>query len=410
MRMKLFNGKIQSDHLIFIIAWSLFILTVLLQETIWYTNIEGGAVTLMFKLIRYIAYMLCIWVCIYKHIKNVVLVCILLLVAGLALSMVGSTNKTMFLYFLVIIGAYGINSTTIIKVSLFWQLVVVFGTVLLSQTGLIEDYLFGDYIRLRHGLGFNWATVAPIIFFYCMLQYIYLRREKVRLYEYIIMEVINYILFKLTDSRMAFYFSTLFLAFFFFANLVKRTPLKVKIGKWKYGLCALPAVAAVGSVLLHAFYDEHNGLYSTLNVLLSKRLELGFAAIRDHGITWLGQKIEWIGFSSKPLAGEYNYVDCSYLQLLIEYGILFLLIVIVIYTILIYRAVKAQDNYLLVILCIVLVFSITEPRLMNFAYNPFPVLVMSMLATADTVSGSEKDRTGIIYIDHWRKKRQKISG
>lgn len=76
----------------------------------------------------------------------------------------------------------------------------------------------------------------------------------------------------------------------------------------------------------------------------------------------------------------YNYVDCSYLQLLLEYGVLFLIAVIGIYTVAIYRAVKVQDYYLVWILLIVLLFGITEPRLMNFAFNPFPLMAFCRLS------------------------------
>ena len=75
----------------------------------------------------------------------------------------------------------------------------------------------------------------------------------------------------------------------------------------------------------------------------------------------------------------YNYVDCSYIQMMLEYGVIFLAIVVGIYTIAVYRAVKEEDWYLVFALLIVLGFGITEPRLMNFAFNPFPLMAFCRL-------------------------------
>lgn len=40
---------------------------------------------------------------------------------------------------------------------------------------------------------------------------------------------------------------------------------------------------------------------------------------------------------------------------------------------------KRKDYYLVTILTAILVFSMTEPRLMNFAFNPFPILLFSTI-------------------------------
>ena len=55
----------------------------------------------------------------------------------------------------------------------------------------------------------------------------------------------------------------------------------------------------------------------------------------------------------------YNYVDCSYLQILIQYGVLFLLAVMVLYTIGMIRAYKANDFWMITLFTIICVYSIT---------------------------------------------------
>lgn len=106
--------------------------------------------------------------------------------------------------------------------------------------------------------------------------------------------------------------------------------------------------------------------------MLSGRLELGCFGWRDYGFSLLGTKIEWIGFSHNATAGAYNYVDCSYMQILLENGLIPLVIIIAVYTYIMYMAVKEKDFYLQTAVLLITAFSITEPRLLNLAYNPLP--------------------------------------
>ena len=46
-----------------------------------------------------------------------------------------------------------------------------------------------------------------------MVLYIYLREERAHLIEYVILEAVNFGLYKLTDARMSFYLSTLLLIY-----------------------------------------------------------------------------------------------------------------------------------------------------------------------------------------------------
>ena len=86
-----------------------------------------------------------------------------------------------------------------------------------------------------------------------------------------------------------------------------------------------------------------------------------------------------VGFGIDESGVGYNYVDCSYLQYMLEYGVVFIAFVLAVYTIIIYRAVKKEDYYLVWICMITLVFSITEPWLFNFTFNPIPILVFSKM-------------------------------
>ena len=209
---------IANDELLFYVAWSLFLLTTMFELT---SFAQDGMFGKLLQLIRYGAYALCIVSICYKFFHKNRLFGIAGMALVLVLSLLGSTNKTMFLYIFLIVAASGMIAQNVVKVSfitmgLFWLMIIVG-----SQIGLIEDYIFDPEQRARHSLGFSWTTTGAILFFFLVLQYVYLRKKKITYIEVAIFESINFILYKLTDSRMAFTLLTLFLVTVVFIKLGK---------------------------------------------------------------------------------------------------------------------------------------------------------------------------------------------
>lgn len=369
-------NKITKSEILFFSAWVLFLISILL-ETISYFS--AGSPLIITKGIRYIAY----YICCYKLFKsrfskNNIIVLGVVLIAFL-ISCISSTNKTLLLYLLVLFPSINIDKRKIMRLTTWIQGIFLAIVVLLSQTGILEDYLFGKHSdRIRHGLGFSWTTTGPILYFYFMLGYIYLRKEKFSVAEAILLEVINIFFYQLTNTRMAFMLSTLFLIFFSVQNLNRRRWKKLSKLKGFYllipmALCLLAFVSAI-------YFNPNQHIFASVNKLLSNRLMLGHQAIKEYGFTLFGQPIKWMGYSIKhpTLANsKYNYVDSSYLQLALNYGVLLITVVVAMYTYGIYKAIRQQDYYLVFIYLFVLVFALTEPRLMNFAFNPFPLMVFS---------------------------------
>ena len=108
------------------------------------------------------------------------------------------------------------------------------------------------------------------------------------------------------------------------------------------------------------------------------RLSLGRKGMVDYGITLFGQPVKWVGNGLQVLlngySAEYNYVDSAYLQILYQYGCLLLILILIVFSALVYISIKREKFYLTWILLIISVYCITEPRLVNLTYNPFILL------------------------------------
>jgi hypothetical protein len=385
----------KRSELIFFLAWIFFLFSLLFESTALYQTYQESFSTLT-KGLRYCAYLICCFKIIFynRNVKQKSLAVLLFIILCFILSCIASTNKTMILYLLILLGAIGVESKRLIKLTIWIQGVFLSVVVILSKIGILQDYVFGKGTnRIRHGLGFSWTTTGPILYFYFLLGFIYMKKEKFTLKEAVLLEIINVFFYQETDSKMAFLLSSLFLFIFVFESKFKREKQSLKsLEHDKLFLMLIPILLLLIAIFSAKLYDPSKNILNSLNSLLSNRLELGHRAIEKYGFSIFGQKIEWVGFNiQRPtLDNEYNYVDSSYLQLTLEYGFLFIFIVIGIYVYGIYRAIESEDRYLLYIYIIILLFALTEPRLMNFAFNPFPLLIFTY-ASEDKTYLNEKD-------------------
>ena len=382
------TGKMKSksrDNFIF--RWEIVFLGALIIYIV--SNILAGSVltysstdqlTVMHyitKLCRYVAYAMFTLKIIYDaYYSRRSLVYLLIIFSLVGLTYLGCVNKTILFYLLVVVAAIGIPSNHVLKVTCWTQVIMLILLVAGSQLGIIMDYVRVDSGRIRHFLGFSWTTTGPILFLFVMLQYIFLKCGVISWIEGLILLFVSSFFYIMTNARLAFFMSVASITFFLLFNK------SIKNGRFVITLkkifIMIPEMIALFAFAIHYFYNPNNQIFYRLNTLLSGRLYLGKNAIEKYGIHLFGQKIEWIGYGiSENLRGEYNYVDCSYLQIIVEYGVVFLLLVLAIYSLMIKKSIENKQYYLTWILLIILVFSITEPRLLNLTFNPFVFLAVT---------------------------------
>ncbi len=375
----------EKRKILFYLAYGIFMISSVLELTSWSMDLSGNPTIFaqILKYIRYIAYLLCILKISTKKFRKkediiLLIFSYIILIAGY----LGSLNKTMVLYMLIIIAAEDIESEDVIKISLLIQSIILSAVVFLSQIGIIEDYIRDPDIRPRHFLGFIWTSMGPYLYFFIVLEIIYLKKEKISKLQYLIMFVMGYWFYAMTDSKMAFFLITLILLFFSVLNKqIRQGFFLKKIKKISY---FIPFSIAVFAIMIHLLYTENNKLIKKINDVLSGRLQLGYQAIKEYGIKLFGQPIEWIGYSRmEELKGTYNYVDSSFVRLLLEFGLLFLILVIIAYGLILKRSIDNKDFYLGWIVIFVLIFNITEPRLVNLTFNPFILLSFARINSSE---------------------------
>ncbi len=366
--------RISKKEFLFLISVTVYLSALLLELTVLEIN---DAVLTALQYIRYVCYLLAVIKIIvdWYNAKSVWRILIVAILVGITI--LNLRGNTYAFYLLMIIAAKDVDFRKIIRQACFVQGIGLIVVVAASEVGFIENYLYiQNNSRIRYGLGFIYTTTAPILFFFFMMCYIYLRKEKMRIYEFAVLEAINYWFYFMTDTRFSFYLSSIMLVYVFFMRYFWQNRKDIiRKNRW---LILTPSACCVGALLLHICYNPENANWTALNTFFNGRLRLGWNAFHTYGVTIFGQNIQWIGGSKLAAAGDYNYVDCSYMQLLLECGIIFLILVIAAYTYMMFVGIRIKDFYLQTILLFIVIFSITEPRLMNLAFNPFPLLAASV--------------------------------
>lgn len=221
---------------------------------------------------------------------------------------------------------------------------------------------------IRQSLGFGWVTYSANYFLSYAICGIFLNKGRKHLFLFVFaLGAVSIILFLLTNTRVAFYETILLLLLYILVE-------KRKLDLTRFFVVRLLLIfsfliCAVFSIWIAFNFDNGNPVMRMINEMMTYRLSLANTATKLYGINIWGNSIAW---TLTPTATEsYMYVDISYVQILIQYGLVVFIYVLLLFTLLMHRFVKDKNNIAIICLLMIALHSITDPQLFNLAYNPF---------------------------------------
>lgn len=323
-----------------------------------------------------------------------------ILMAAGGLTAFCSGDRSILFIFIMMTAAAGTDAQRMLKCIFTVRTLILLITVLLTEAGVTEDYLFDATDRVRHSLGFTWTMLAPTVFLFVVMCYVNIRRERMTLVEVLLIGAVNIWLYEMTNTRSVMLVCMVYIVWTFLMGLRLRAKKRSTAGKempaqrprrnWRMVLTAVPTLCCITAIALHACYSPLNPVMEFLNRKLSGRLKLGYTAMGRYGITWFGQPITWIGWSRRRVESLYNYVDSSYLQILLNMGIVMLCVIVFLYSYMIFRAVRENNLYMVLTLIMICVLCMVEPRLAQPEFNPFLLLAFADDSRNSEVSGREQ--------------------
>lgn len=373
----LHNIRVKQEHL-FLTAYTLWLIDALFSITMWN---DIAILCTLGNYMQKLAYLLLIGQFLTKkaYTKRDA-VGLFMIVGSAAIAYHSVYNNTFLTAMIFIYFAADVDFKKVLRQTVIVQGVFMAVTICAATFGLIENTLWDvGNGRFRYALGYRYCSYSAHILLFITLAWVSMR-EKITIAETAVLLGLNTGLYVLTDSKTDYFLCLLALIGYgviWFICKWKEHPRFWLLGMAaKYG-CGL---VALFSVLFHALYREDSPIWGRLNIWLNHRLQLGYDAIHQYGFSLFGQAVRWYGMGSlkKDSTLVYNYVDCAYLKLLIEAGVVLVLVMIAGFYFVGRRLIETRQYYLIWSLLIAFAYGIVNVHVVMVSFGGL-ILVLSLL-------------------------------
>lgn len=390
MYRQLKNKVIKNKEVIYITSLGIFLISTILSSN---TQIGESSVSIITTLSRYLSLTIVIIKILMCDIQQynkstwirIGVLCFISIIVGKV-----SDSRLLFQYLVLILGSYKVNFDKVAKSALIIEATTVSVIILLAITNVIPNRVFGRTNNdvIRYALGFKYSTYPAIYMWYFTTLYLYIKKEKISWCQYSVLAVINIIFYIITDSRTELICSLgiilITISFYnchnkkikmFFANITKYSVIIFTI------ICVCITIG----------YNPKISFMNKLNKALSGRLSLAQKGMENFGITIFGNKIEWIGlslvYSGVNTAKEFNFVDIAYLNILYNYGLVTLIIILYFFCGVTKKQIEKSNTYFCCTMLIIAIHGIINPQLFQITYNIFILLFVELI-----ISCKEEDK------------------
>lgn len=329
-----------------------------------------------------------------------------------ALCFVLSWNKTQYIFLLdlviLIIGAKGVSFRKIAYVYLITAVILLGLSIIASQTGVIRDLTYYKNETFYHSLGIIYTTDFAAHVCYIVLVYCYLRRKDLTYLECAIIILLSLIVFRLTKARLNSLCLLLIAVLFMFYKVLDRCKVKwtfvEKIEKLTNLLMTFSSVIfCIFFVGLTFLYKPHSRTLEKINLFFTGRLSLGHDGIDKYGLSLFGTPFDLVGAGADNFyRSNYNFIDSSYVLILLRYGVILLLAVCIMMVVCSWRSYKLGNRSLLIVLTILSLQCMVEHHMLELAYNPFLLLIFSKWKEQEVAENeqalSSYKRLGVVFV------------
>lgn len=329
----------------------------------------------------------------------------LLLIAVAALGLIYTMNTDEALPFspvvFAIIGALGVSADYVLFAGICGNLVMIATNIVITLTGnpglFLNRYQDRDFFYLGDDVFYvsKWnncsSTDLAAHYFWIIAAYLWIRGKKLTWGEKIALSALNALVYSLSGSSTSLLCITIILAF---AVILKLSP-KVKSlfgysDKTKPGLidksvrffnavisfCSRYSfvIFAIICIFFAYVYNIADPVSNKINNLLHYRLGLGHRGFVEYGVHLIAKDIPSYGMYSSA-DGFYNFLDCSYISILIKKGLL----LFVFYLCSMTAIQLKQKKYLfgLIIIAVCALSCVEEHHLPELPYNMFILLLFA---------------------------------
>ena len=312
-----------------------------------------------------------------KSIWVIFCVCILTYIG-----IVTDTSFRMLALTALIFGSKGLNFNNILKVYFCISALFFITTVGASLCGIIENRAIysWDLNRLSYSsssvrfcYGYGWPTSMPVHCSIILLTYWYLKNGILSKLDLGVFFAIIYWMILHTDARLGVgsILGILLINIFYF--LTRKT--FPQYNKLYFILLYSIPFFFILALWATVAYRYNNFTWDFINYMLSGRLALGNEAIHNYGIPLLGQLVKLNGGDDSGI--YYNYIDSSYIQLIVIYGIVYTALFLITYYFICHKAYKNNNYPLILAVLLTGVSGLISDYMLILTMNPFYIALFT---------------------------------
>lgn len=222
-------------------------------------------------------------------------------------------------------------------------------------------------------------------YFWVIAAYLWVRGKKITWGEIFALGALDVLVYSLTGSNTSFLCIGLLLICAFVLKLLQLFDKKIRLPEGiKKGNVFDKTIPFLGKtsyltiglacILLTVFYDVENAKFRKLNDILHWRLGLGHRGFLENGIHLIAGEVTLYGMSSSA-DGFFNFLDCSFVDIIITGGILMFVLFMTIMTTV--QIKHKKYIYGVAILSVCALSCIEEHHLSEISYNLFLLLLFA---------------------------------
>lgn len=367
------NNK--KNEQLYLIAFSIYLIKEFLSNTMFKYSLPP----VLFECLKWSAlFLVIIKICFEKYDKSKILIIATAFILVIFASYT-STYKSLFMLLIFVIGAKNVSFKKIAKTYFFIVLPLLFFTIISSKLGIIEDLVYIRGNLKKHSFGVAYSTDFAAYVFYLMASYIYIKDNRISKLEYLLFSLIIVFVYKFCYARLD---VGCMIILFLISILLRKNKINFKAKFVKIILLFSFTLCSLFMFLITYNYDWNNSIHRKIDEIFSGRLTIGKQAMNKYNIKLFGQKIDDHGFGGNTVFkyGQTDYIDCSYLRILLKYGLIVYIILIGISTSCNYKLYQSSNYLLLLLIFVISVNSMIAHHYMDFSYN---VTLFAFLATID---------------------------
>lgn len=365
--------KIKSGSLIFLLAYSIFLFRLCLSNTTFVEYVPINTTSMLILLVI-ASLLVVIKIIIFDRytVFNIVLLLIISIIS--IISYRHNAHVDILVIMLLLIGARNVNLSSIVRCHFYIYFIIMIFGVLFSLMGLIDNYVTISVLKgYRYALGNTYPTDFSAGILYLFFDYAYLK-SKWNWRNSVTLAIVAISVYMITRS-----FGNLLNSLIFICLLIlihNKVGLKIITSRLVHFFSVLlyPILAIISIMAPIQYLTSTNVFLRLFDVISDFRLGYSSQAIKQYGLTLFGEDIKFFGagWGTNLVSNKYFYVDNGYLQVALLYGVIIIILLCFGFSLVIYKYAKIKNGtVLLIILIVIAIQSVSEPRLFNILYNVF---------------------------------------